>query len=142
MKAVIISRGFTPLIDLLWILDIKRLICIDSHDVLLIGTAYITIDQRPKIESVNYDSIQIPVINALSQSQPKASNNQAFDYKIIGTRIGVYGDNSSVVLKRTILNTLFRLASTLKADTFCNPSQRSSHLSLCGRKIVIRRDIP
>ena len=73
--------------------DIKRLIYTASILLMsyLLVQLYITIDQRPKIESVNYDSIQIPVINALSQSQPKASNNQAFDYKIIGTRIGVYG---------------------------------------------------
>ena len=85
--------------------DIKRLIYTASILLMsyLLVQLYITIDQRPKIESVNYDSIQIPVINTLSQSQPKASSNQAFDYKIIGTRIGVYGGNSSVAVSYTHL---------------------------------------
>ena len=82
--------------------DIKRLIYTTSILLMsyLLVQLYTTIDQRPKVESVDYASIQIPVINALSQSQPKASSNQGFDYKIIGTRIGVYGNNSSVVLKK------------------------------------------
>ena len=50
--------------------DIKRLIYTASILLMsyLLVQLYTTIDQRPKVESVNYDSIQIPVINALSQS--------------------------------------------------------------------------
>ena len=52
--------------------DIKRLIYTASILLMsyLLVQLYTTIDQRPKVESVNYDSIQIPVINALSQSLP------------------------------------------------------------------------
>ena len=124
--------------------DIKRLIYTASILLMsyLLVQLYTTIDQRPKIESVNYDSIQIPVINALSQSQPKASSNQGFDYKIIGTRIGVYGNNSSVVLKKNNIEHVVQIGEYLEGRYLLQSITTDQAIFLyAGEKIVIKTEI-
>ena len=124
--------------------DIKRLIYTASILLMsyLLVQLYITIDQRPNVESVNYDSIQIPVINALSQSQPKASSNQGFDYKIIGARIGVYGDNSSVVLKKNNIEHVVQIGEYLEGRYLLQSITTDQAIFLyAGEKIVIKTEI-
>ena len=124
--------------------DTKRLIYTAS--ILLVSyllvQLFITIDQRPKVESVNYDSIQIPVINALSQSQPKAPSNQGFDYKIIGTRIGVYGDNSSLVLKKNNIEHVVQIGEYLEGRYLLQSITTDQAIFLYGgEKILIKTEI-
>jgi len=124
--------------------EIKRLIFTAS--ILLMSYLLVqlltTVDQRPKLESVIYDSIQIPVINALSQSQPSASDNQAFDYKIIGTRIGVYGDNSSAVLKKNNIEYVVQIGEYLEGRYLLQSITTDQAIFLYGgEKIVIKTEI-
>lgn len=126
------------------IIEIKRLIYIASILLMsyLIIQLFLTINQRPKIESIIYDSIQMPLVNALSQNQPESSKNNSFDYQIIGARIGIYENNSSLILKRKNKEYVVQIGEYLDGR-YLLESITSDQVTFlyAGQKIIINTEI-
>ena len=125
------------------IIDIKRLIYI----VLLVLIAYLftqlflTINQRPKLEKLSYNFIEIPVLSAISTNQSEASNTEPFDYQIIGTRIGLNG-NSSLILKRNNSEHVVQIGEYLEGRYLLQSITTDQAIFLYGgEKIVIKTEI-
>ena len=125
------------------IIDIKRLIYI----VLLVLIAYLftqlflTINQRPKLEKLSYNFIEIPVLSAISTNQSEASNTEPFDYQIIGTRIGLNG-NSSLILKRNNSEHVVQIGEYLEGRYLLESITKDKAIFLySGDKIVLNTEI-
>jgi len=125
------------------IIDIKRLIYI----VLLVLIAYLftqlflTINQRPKLEKLSYNFIEIPVLSAISTNQSEASITEPFDYQIIGTRIGLNG-NSSLILKRNNSEHVVQIGEYLEGRYLLESITKDQAIFLySGDKIVLNTEI-
>ncbi len=125
------------------IIDIKRLIYI----VLLVLIAYLftqlflTINQRPKLEKLSYNFIEIPVLSAISTNQSEASYTEPFDYQIIGTRIGLNG-NSSLILKRNNSEHVVQIGEYLEGRYLLESITKDQAIFLySGDKIVLNTEI-
>ena len=126
------------------IIDIKRLIYI----VLLVLIAYLftqlflTINQRPKLEKLTYNFIELPVLSAISTNQSEASNTEPFDYQIIGTRIGLIGNNSSLILKRNNTEHVVQIGEYLEGRYLLESITKDQAIFLySGDKIVLNTEI-
>ena len=100
------------------------------------------INQRPKLEKLTYNFIELPVLSAISTNQSEASNTEPFDYQIIGTRIGLNGNNSSLILKRNNTEHVVQIGEYLEGRYLLESITKDQAIFLySGDKIVLNTEI-
>ena len=146
-KAVIISIDcHSPCSrSIMNIINIKRLLLVSLFTLvayLLVQTLLI-MNQRPIKESLVYDRIDLPKIEASNQRQEEVSESgQSFDYEIIGLRINTNGSDSSVIMKKNSNEYVVHIGEYLEGRYLLKSINSNSVIfEAAGREIQLSTEV-
>ena len=100
-------------------------------------------NQRPIKESLVYDRIDLPKIEASNQRQEEVSESgQSFDYEIIGLRIDTNGSDSSVIMKKNSNEYVVHIGEYLEGRYLLKSiNSNSVTFEAAGREIQLSTEV-